>query len=108
MVFDGLRALLVGDYVTPSSGAYAGQLGPWAVLVRRLGIEPRSMPMKLCFVVLGAAGLVATGAYAGHAPWGWAAMLVTAATTLWYLPVGTATALVQILLLVLSSATKLQ
>jgi hypothetical protein len=29
MAYDGGRALLVGDYVTPSTGEYAGQLGPW-------------------------------------------------------------------------------
>lgn len=42
MAFDGMRALLVGDYVTPRSGPYAGQLGPWARLVSAVGIEPRS------------------------------------------------------------------
>ncbi|MGH9904860.1 MAG: hypothetical protein ACRD8U_04645 [Pyrinomonadaceae bacterium] len=30
MTFDGARALIVGDYVTATSGEYAGQLGPWA------------------------------------------------------------------------------
>jgi len=29
MLFDGSRALIVGDYVTAKSGPYAGQLGPW-------------------------------------------------------------------------------
>jgi hypothetical protein len=33
MTFDGARAFFVGDYVTPSSGEYAGQLGPWADVV---------------------------------------------------------------------------
>jgi hypothetical protein len=42
MVFDGARALVVGDYVTPSSGEYAGKLGPWAGLASALGVEPRS------------------------------------------------------------------
>lgn len=27
LLFDGTRALVVGDYVTPRSGKYAGQLG---------------------------------------------------------------------------------
>jgi hypothetical protein len=43
--YDGSRALIVGDYVTPKSGAYAGQLGPWAKLVAAVGIEPRSTVM---------------------------------------------------------------
>lgn len=29
MVFDGSRALVVGDYITPRSGRTLGQLGPW-------------------------------------------------------------------------------
>jgi len=33
MTFDGARAFIVGEYVTLSSGEYAGQLGPWAKLV---------------------------------------------------------------------------
>jgi hypothetical protein len=39
MTFDGARALIVGDYVTPSSGEYAGQLGPgrtWFRPVQRM------------------------------------------------------------------------
>jgi hypothetical protein len=28
MLFDGTRALIVGDYVTPKTGKYAGRLGP--------------------------------------------------------------------------------
>lgn len=38
MAFDGGRALVVGDYVTPRSGQYAGQLGPWAKVVSTVGI----------------------------------------------------------------------
>jgi hypothetical protein len=34
--FDGGRALVVGDYVTPHSGDLAGQLGQWAQVRRRL------------------------------------------------------------------------
>ena len=37
--FDGGHALVTGDYVTPSSGQYADQLGPWSKLVAGLGIE---------------------------------------------------------------------
>ena len=33
MTFDGARALIVDDYVTPKAGGYVGQLGPWTKLV---------------------------------------------------------------------------
>lgn len=95
MLFDGLRALLVGEYVTPASGAYAGQLGPWADLVRAVGIDPRSTLMKTAFVGLGAAGLalgvlyvVRPGRATTWAVAGWAA------ACLWYVPVGTFLSLV--------------
>ena len=38
MIFDGTRALTVGDYVTAASGDRAGQLGPWATLVKAIEI----------------------------------------------------------------------
>jgi hypothetical protein len=57
MTFDGGRALVTGDYITPRTGSHAGQLGPWARLVRIVRIEPRSTLMKTIFVVLGAAWL---------------------------------------------------
>ncbi|MBI5840539.1 MAG: hypothetical protein HZB19_10590 [Chloroflexi bacterium] len=47
MLFDGTRALVVGDYITPVAGEYAGRLGPWSNLVKAAGIEPRSTLMKL-------------------------------------------------------------
>ncbi len=31
MLVDGTRALIVGDYITPSTGEYAGQLEPWLI-----------------------------------------------------------------------------
>ena len=40
MVFDGTRALILGDYVTPQTGDFAGRLGPWSNLVQAVGIEP--------------------------------------------------------------------
>jgi hypothetical protein len=55
MAFDGARALVVGDYVTPKTGQYAGQLGPWAKLIQAIGIEPRSTLMKSIFFIYGLA-----------------------------------------------------
>lgn len=58
MTYDGARALRVGDYVTPRSGAYAGQLGPWHRVVSAAGIAPRSNLMKIIVVVYGVRGLI--------------------------------------------------
>jgi hypothetical protein len=96
MTFDGSRALIVGDYVTPSSGARAGELGPWNRVVQAVGIPPRSTAMKLIFVAYGLAWLLVTLAFAFRAPWAWRAMLIAAVATLWYLPVGTAFAIIQL------------
>lgn len=100
MTFDGARALVVGDYVTPSSGEYAGQLGPWSKVVTAAGIEPRSTLMKSIFVVYGVVWIVIVVAFIRSATWAWTAMLIAAAGALWYLPVGTFLSLVQIVLLV--------
>src|SRR5262245_27418910 len=102
MAFDGVRALVVGDYVTPREGPYAGKLGPWAPLVEAIGIPARSTGMKLVFVVLGALGLLAAGLFLAGQGWGWWAMIGVAAATLWYLPVGTAASVLAILLLLLA------
>lgn len=101
MTFDGTRALIVGDYVTPSSGAHAGELGPWNHLVEAIGIPPRSTAMKLIFVAYGLAWLLVTLEFAFHVPWAWRAMLIAAIATLWYLPVGTAFGILQIIALIL-------
>ena len=100
MVFDGVRAFVVGNYLTPSSGTHAGELGPWARIVRKVGIPPESAAMKTAFVLLGAGYLVAAVAWAlgaGWAPWLGA---VLAVGTLWYLVPGTVIS-VLVLLLVL-------
>ena len=89
MAFDGARALLTGDYVTPASGEYAGQLGPWARGVEAVGLAPRSTAVKAAFVVYGAALLLLAGAFAARAPWAWRGLLVGAALGLWYVPFGT-------------------
>ena len=99
MVFDGMRALVVGDYVTPKSGEHAGKLGPWSQLVSAIGIEPRSTAMKLVFVVYGIAWLAVVAAFAVRQPWAWAAMLALAVGSLWYLAAGTVASAVVIAVL---------
>lgn len=90
MAFDGTRALTVGDYVTPRTGPYAGQLGPWHYVVEKVGIDPRSTAMKIIFVVFGVAWLVTAVAFARRAAWARPALMTIAVFSLWYLPVGTA------------------
>jgi hypothetical protein len=102
MAFDGIHALVRGDYVTPKSGPYAGQLGPWSKLVNKAGIEPRSTSMKLIFVIYGGISLLIALALALGFKWAWWGMLVGAVLGLWYLPFGTILNVVIIILLFLS------
>jgi hypothetical protein len=101
MVIDGSRALVVGSYITPKSGQHQGRLGPWAGLVRRLGIDPEGKPMKWLFVLYGLAWLAIVVAFLLEAPWAWAAMVIAAAASLWYLMIGTVTSLLVLVLLFL-------
>lgn len=99
MLFDGCRALIVGDYITPGSGAAAGQLGPWSRVVRAAGLEPRSTRVKLLHVGLGAFWLAALAAFYGRPFLGWWALFGAALATVWYLPIGTALSIIELLLL---------
>ncbi len=101
LAFDGGRALVVGDYITPSSGPFAGQLGPWSKVVSAVGIEPRSTLMKLIHLGLGLMWLGVMVCFALGISWAWAGMLVCAILGLWYLPLGTVLSALQIMLLLL-------
>lgn len=101
LAFDGGRALVVGDYVTPSSGPYAGQLGPWATVVSAVGIDPRSTLMKAIHLGLGTTWLVVTTSFVLRMRLAWWGMLVCAVLGLWYLPFGTLLSLAQVVLLLL-------
>ncbi len=101
LAFDGGRAIVVGDYVTPKSGQYAGQLGPWAKVVSAVGIEPRSTLMKSIHLVLGLAWIVVMICFALGLPWAWSGMLACAVLGLWYLPFGTILSVIQIIVLLL-------
>ena len=96
LVFDGGRALIAGDYVTPRTGEHAGQLGPWARVVSAVGIEPRSTLVKVLHVALGLGWLGASLALG----LGWSgargAILTLAVLSLWYLPFGTLIGLIEI------------
>lgn len=99
MLFDGTRALLVGDYVTPKTGEYAGQLGPWSNLVKAIGIEPRSALMKSIFVMYGLIALAIAVCFALGFSWARGAMIVVCILGLWFLPIGTVTNLIALILL---------
>ncbi len=101
MAFDGTRALIVGDYITPKTGQYAGQLGPWSKVAQAAGIAPRSTLMKSIFVVYGLVYLIVMVAFLLKASWAWSAMLIAAALGLWHLPFGTLINLIVIVLLLL-------
>lgn len=97
LAFDGGRALVVGDYITPRSGHHAGRLGPWAEVMSAVGIEPRSTLMKSIHLALGIAWLVVMLCFALGLPWARFGMLVCAVLGLWYLPFGTLLSVLQIM-----------
>lgn len=99
MLFDGTRALITGDYVTPQTGEYAGQLGPWAALVAAVGIEPRSTLMKSIFIAYGLTALIPALCFARGMAWARAALIVACVMGLWYAPVGTLTNVISLILL---------
>lgn len=102
MLLDGTRALVIGDYMTPESGEYAGQLGPWAGIVMSLGLDPQSIFVKTFFVVYGLSALAALAGYLTHQPWGRNALALLAVLGLWYLPFGTAANILVLMLLFLN------
>jgi hypothetical protein len=100
MAFDGSRALIVGEFITPKSGPGAGQLGPWRHLVEQVGLNPRGTLMKLIFAVYGLSWLALAIGFWRGASWSWSAMLIAAIGALWFLPIGTLLSMLQIILLV--------
>ena len=101
MLFDRTRALIVGDYVTPKSGEYSGQLGPWSNLVQAIGIEPRSTFMKSIFVAYGLIALAAAVCFAVGTSWANMFLLIVCILGLWYLPIGTVANLIALILLLI-------
>lgn len=99
LAFDGGHALVTGNYVTPSTGRFAGQLGPWSDVVSAVGIEPRSTLMTTIHLVLGGAWLIAIAGFVRRRRWSRWAMVACALGALWYLPFGTLLSTVQLGLL---------
>jgi len=96
MLFDGLRRLIAGDFVRID-----GQLGPWRHVFDAIGVNPMARGVAIVFLVCGIFRLLATVGLLASAGWGWAAMLISSIAILWYLPIGTAAAVLTITLLFL-------
>ncbi len=101
MSIDGIRGLIVGEYVKPKSGKYAGQLGPWSKIVESIGIKPKSTLMKAIFVSFGFSGLILTYCFAINLEWAWKGLLAVSVCSLWYLVPGTILNILQISLLLI-------
>jgi hypothetical protein len=96
-VVDGIHVLATGKYIGPPTP------GPWRHVVQAVGLDPFALGIP--FVVLGACWLVAAAALVlTSSSAAWWALLFVAAATLWYLPVGTLTAVATIAILVLVRA----
>lgn len=107
MIFDGTRALLVGDYIRPTPGEYGGELGPWANIVEQLGIDPLSTAMKSFFVGYGAVWLTGTLWYMLKPTHGsWTAMLTLTLASLWYLIIGTVLSILVAAILLIPSVRR--
>jgi hypothetical protein len=100
MAFDGVHALSTGDFVTPSSGPHAGQLGPWTLVPRSLGLEPRSVSVKAFFLLFGLIYLLALAAFLLRRKGSWYSLVGCAIIALLYLPVGTLTSIASLVVLV--------
>ncbi|MCA9278165.1 MAG: hypothetical protein H6815_05160 [Phycisphaeraceae bacterium] len=101
---DGTHAVVKGDLVTPKSGSYAGQYGPWSKIVSLVGIDPHARSMHIAFLVMGVIGCAVSLAWmflgrGEHAQIWWWGMMALGAFQLWYLPFGTLFGLVQLTLL---------
>ena len=97
MLFDGLHVLKKGKYFGPD------EPGVWSKIVASLGINPFSIGPV--FVVLGLVWFVSVAGLLTATSWGWLALMVTAAATLWYVKVGTVISIiVMVLLLVFKSS----
>ena len=103
LAFDGSHALITGDYVTPSTGQYAGQLGPWSKIVSAVGIEPRSTLMKAIPLAIGAVWIAVVVCFIMRCEWAWWGMFACAIAGLWYLPFGTLMSVIQLALLLTSA-----
>ena len=84
LVFDGARFLLGRGYVRID-----GQLGPWTVPVRAVGLQPESSTIAALLLGLGLALLAAFVVFLTGKTVGAWLLLAAAGLVSWYLPFGT-------------------
>jgi hypothetical protein len=92
MIADSLERMITGSYFT-----IGGELGPWSILFRDLGLDP--LAMAPLFLVLGIAYCICAFALLLKRGWGYYGVLILAIGTLWYLVFGTLASILQIILL---------
>jgi hypothetical protein len=107
LVFDGTRAFVAGDYLRAQRGPRAGQLGPWASLLSKAGIDPRAVLVKSAHVSLGVLWLAGLLMFLFQPVYGRWMLAGTAVGSLWYLPIGTLLSAIELILLFLSSIRRL-
>src|SRR2546428_5719886 len=95
LVIDAIHRFVVGDFLR-----IGGQLGPWAVLVGAIGIDP--LAMGPVFLVIGVAQVAAAAILLLRHQWGDILVLAFAVGMLWYLLFGTISSVIQIALIVAS------
>ena len=78
MLLDGVYARINDHYI-------GWQIGPWAALVRAIGIDPRSYTMNDIFIFFGICWL---GAIAFYLFGRRRAIFAMAIASLWYVPIG--------------------
>jgi hypothetical protein len=94
-VADGIHVLATGVCMGPATP------GPWRHVVGAAGIDP--LDFGPGFVTLGMCWLVAMALLLSTASRrAWWALLIVAVLTLWYMPVGTLTALATIVVLIVA------
>jgi hypothetical protein len=92
-VIDGVHVLATGTYVGPETP------GPWRHVANALGLDP--FALGPVFILLGCCWLTAAAVLlATSSTTAWWALFVSSVMTLWYLPVGTVTALATIAVLI--------
>lgn len=79
MLADGVHVLATGAY-------FGGTIGPWAVLVRAVGVDP--LRIGPIFVALGIAWLATAIALLARSPRVRPFLMTVALLSFWYVPVG--------------------
>jgi hypothetical protein len=96
-VVDGMHVLVRGRYLGPETP------GPWRHVVAAVGLDP--FAIGPFFLTLGCCWLAAATALLTSSMAAWWGLLLVAAATLWYLPIGTLTSLVTIVVLIVARRT---